>query len=314
MALAKKTAYLLLIFILLWSTACKVKLSSSTLTESTSMYSFEGLSLRYTIQGSGPPVLVVFHGEIFFRMLPQALQESLTWVLIDFLSPEASSPKELSLETISSALYETQKALGLEKSLCLGHSLPGILALDYALRYPQKCSGLILIAVPPSVTQQYYEARQSYWSQNATPERKMLLDQSLTQLLTDLQEEPLSSFDKYRIYAPIYWFEPSFIPEELFINLPADEFLDEQLVDQALSGYDPGEKLEDLSIPVFLALGRYDFSVPIPLWETSASMIQDIEMVIFEQSGHFPMLEEAEAFVNSLNRWLKANFKLASHQ
>ncbi len=311
---AKRKILYLFMLMLLSMSACKAKLSPSTLLEGTGVLSYEGFDIQYTIKGSGPPILVVFHGELFLKTLSPSLFGSYTWVMLDFRSQTNPTPDALTMEALISALRETQDALGLEKSLILGHSLPGVLALEYALRYPKRCTGLMLIAVPPSITNEYFDARQAFWSQSASPERKMLLEQATAQLLTNPQQDLIGLFDKYIFYAPIYWFEPTFAPIGLFSEMQTDKALEQWLIEQVFSDYSSNGGLKKLSMPVYLALGRYDFNLPFSFWEEPASEVKNIQVVIFEQSGHFPMIEEPEAFENSLNHWMETNFELLENQ
>jgi len=311
---AKRKIFSLFMLVLLSMSACKAKLSPSTLHEGTGVLSFEGFDIQYTIKGSGPPVLVVFHGELFLKALSTSLLASYNWVMLDFRSQADATPDAITMEALTSAIHETQETLGLEKSLILGHSLPGVLALEYALRYPKQCAGLVLIAVPPSITKDYFDARQSFWSQSASPERKMLFEQATAQLLTNPPQDVTGLFDKYVLFAPIYWFEPAFAPTTLFSEMHTDKTLEQQLIDQVFSNYSPADGLKNLSMPVFLALGRYDFNLPYSFWEEPASQVKNIQVVIFEQSGHFPMIEEPEAFENSLNQWIEAHFELPDSQ
>jgi len=45
-----------------------------------------------------------------------------------------------------------------------------------------------------------------------------------------------------------------------------------------------------------VTVGRYDWITPVAASETIADLIPNSELVIFEQSGHAPQLEEPEKF------------------
>ena len=47
-----------------------------------------------------------------------------------------------------------------------------------------------------------------------------------------------------------------------------------------------------LCVPLFIALGRYDYTVPYVLWEGIAKALPSATLQIFEQSGHQPFFEE----------------------
>jgi proline iminopeptidase len=60
---------------------------------------------------------------------------------------------------------------------------------------------------------------------------------------------------------------------------------------------------EQMLPPVFLMLGLYDSSVPVYTWTVDLKAIlekEKIEYIIFEKSGHYPMMEEPTLFVEKL--------------
>lgn len=65
---------------------------------------------------------------------------------------------------------------------------------------------------------------------------------------------------------------------------------------------DPGS----LRVPIFLALGRHDHTVPYVLWESVAATLPRATVQIFERSGHQPFFEEPELFTAALERWMRA--------
>ena len=71
-----------------------------------------------------------------------------------------------------------------------------------------------------------------------------------------------------------------------------------------LEDYDLRPRLSELTTPLFLAQGRYDYATPYHLWEDVREGIPDLSYHLFERSGHFPMFEEQEAFDDLLIGWL----------
>ena len=68
---------------------------------------------------------------------------------------------------------------------------------------------------------------------------------------------------------------------------------------------DVTDGLEQLDLPVFLALGRYDFIVAPPSsWDPIKSKFRDLTIRIFEKSGHTPQFEEPELFDEELLDWI----------
>jgi len=52
--------------------------------------------------------------------------------------------------------------------------------------------------------------------------------------------------------------------------------------------------------------GRHDFFCPPSQAARLHRGIRGSEMVVFERSGHYPFIEEADAFRSAVRRWLAA--------
>lgn len=65
------------------------------------------------------------------------------------------------------------------------------------------------------------------------------------------------------------------------------------------------QMLADVQVPVFIGLGRFDYVVaPVSLWDAVDDSYPHVKKVVFEKSGHNPMLEEPQAFEQSLADWI----------
>lgn len=69
------------------------------------------------------------------------------------------------------------------------------------------------------------------------------------------------------------------------------------------------DNLSDIHVPSLILWGKYDFVVPARLGYTAASQINhpDVELVIFEQSGHSPMDNEPELYVQKVVDFVNRN-------
>ncbi|MEL6675123.1 MAG: alpha/beta hydrolase [Bacteroidota bacterium] len=68
------------------------------------------------------------------------------------------------------------------------------------------------------------------------------------------------------------------------------------------------DRLSEVTIPTLLLWGKYDFVVPPRLGQTALNEIgtADKSLVIFEESGHSPMSNEPEAFVQAIIDFVEA--------
>jgi proline iminopeptidase len=59
-----------------------------------------------------------------------------------------------------------------------------------------------------------------------------------------------------------------------------------------------------LRTPIFIAHGRYDYTVPYFLWESVAARLASATLRVFEHSGHQPFFEEPDQFAEALTDWM----------
>ncbi len=71
-----------------------------------------------------------------------------------------------------------------------------------------------------------------------------------------------------------------------------------------LKDYDRTSQLGELELPVLLTAGRYDEATP-ETTEWYQTLIPGSELVIFEESAHTTMLDEAESYVEVVRGFLR---------
>lgn len=65
-------------------------------------------------------------------------------------------------------------------------------------------------------------------------------------------------------------------------------------------GWDVTVGAESLRVPLLLAHGRYDYTVPYTLLNGIPSKLPNATFHLFERSGHQPLFEEPERFAGAL--------------
>lgn len=82
-----------------------------------------------------------------------------------------------------------------------------------------------------------------------------------------------------------------------------------RLADDAAEGelesYNMIPRLGEIETPALVVCGRYDFVCPPSKSEIMHDGLPNSELVIFEESGHFPFVEEAELFFETVRGWFK---------
>ncbi|HET6963940.1 MAG TPA: alpha/beta hydrolase [Acidimicrobiales bacterium] len=117
----------------------------------------DGISIDYSVRGSGPPLLACHGGPANISdTLAEALrplEDDRTLVYHDYRGSgrSASAPAATyTFERLADDLEELRCHLGYGPAPVLAHSMGGFVALHYALRHPESCSGLVLVGTTPT--------------------------------------------------------------------------------------------------------------------------------------------------------------------
>jgi proline iminopeptidase len=73
---------------------------------------------------------------------------------------------------------------------------------------------------------------------------------------------------------------------------------------EILAQWSSVDRLDQVTVPVFLGVGRHDAFTAFPQSYRIAGRLPEAEVVVYEDSGHFPWLEEPGHVFASINAWL----------
>ena len=266
--------------------------------------------LAYSVEGDGAPALVIGSAVYYPRVFSQALRQSLKLIFADHRGfahlSEGASPSEYTLDAVLADIDLVRKHLGLETVIVIGHSGHGYMALEYAKRYPQHVSHVVMIATGPSHSAAHNAATERYWQESVCPERKAKLESDLAGLPAAIEAAPDKRFVTFCVrMGARSWYDHSFdaapLWEGVHVNMPVFD----HLWGEAFRDIDIAQGLDRLDAPVFLALGRYDYLVaPYATWEPYRGAFKDLTVRVFEKSGHTPQFEESDLFDSELMNWL----------
>ncbi len=74
-----------------------------------------------------------------------------------------------------------------------------------------------------------------------------------------------------------------------------------------LSDWDRWDSLASIKVPTLIVVGRHDFIPHLPRAERAAKLIPKATLAVMENSGHYPWLEEPDAFAFVVQQWLSSN-------
>ena len=106
--------------------------------------SVKGAELFYSTRGSGPSCLVLsaIGTEPYKRLTPPQLSDRLRLVYVDVRGSGRSTgdPTDLTFEVLAADLEAIRVDLGVDRIAVLGHSILGVLAIEYGRRRPASVS------------------------------------------------------------------------------------------------------------------------------------------------------------------------------
>jgi pimeloyl-ACP methyl ester carboxylesterase len=248
--------------------------------------------------GDGPPLLFI-HGlggiwQNWLLNLP-VFMDSHRCVAVDLPGFGLSDKlDDCSIPRFARTVDAVCDHLGIEEPVVIGNSMGGFVGADLAVSFPTRVSKLVLVAAAGLSTE--YLAREPLL---AGARAFMVLTTR-----TGLRGAPVLKRKRLRRIAlgPIVRYPErlSFaLASEIVQGANAPGFLDSF---EALMSYSFRDKLERIEVPTLIVWGRNDMLVPVTDAELYEHLIGDnAHSVIFEDTGHLPMLERPSRF-NSLLR------------
>lgn len=280
--------------------------------ESSGVIEVDGIKLPYFIEGKGIPCVIAGDARLTAGALSKELRKHFRFIVTDFRmnvpSDKSVEIDKITMDTFLDDVEQVRRSLNFDKVCVLGHSISGILALEYARKYPQHTSAVIMHGTPPYWNARAIKMGNEYWESHASEERKMILErkwEKVTEDTLDSLSAGQADILRYITNGPKYWYEPTYDCSWLLEGIYWNAEVWNQLLDVIMAEYDIA-KGEQITTPVFLALGRYDYVCPYYLWDDVKDKLPNLSYNLFEKSGHYPMLEEQALFDKKLIAWIKS--------
>jgi len=274
-------------------------------------------NLRYRIEGTGTPTIVIGFPTYYARVFSQNLRSHLRLVFLDHRgtaqSPGRIDTTEFALGKLIDDIELARRTLMLGRIAVIGHSGHAFMALEYAKKYPANVSHVIMIGISPDLGAVNAATTEQNWQQLATSERKAIMEENLRRLPDEeLAQVPPGQGQRFiRSYVrngPRTWYDPQFDASQLFEGVEINMDMFDYVWGEVFRDIDITQGLDTFDRPVLLALGRYDFLVvPPSTWDPIRPEFRDLTVRVFEQSGHTPQYEEPALFDAELLRWMKVH-------
>jgi pimeloyl-ACP methyl ester carboxylesterase len=251
--------------------------------------------------GDGPPLLFL-HGlggiwQNWLLNIP-AFMDTHRCVAVDLPGFGLSEkPDECSIPGFARTVDAVCDQLGIEEPVVIGNSMGGFVGAELAVSFPTRVSKLVLVAAAGLSTE--YLSREPLL---AGARVFMVLSAR-----TGLRGSPVLKRKRLRRIAlgPIVRYPErlSFpLASELVQGANAPGFME---AFEALMSYSFRDKLPRIEVPALVVWGRNDMLVPVADAEMYEHLIGDnARSVIFDDTGHLPMLERPTRFNDLLRAFV----------
>jgi proline-specific peptidase len=255
------------------------------------------VSLFVKVMGKGYP-LVLMHGgpgaDLYTLMSLKPCADQFTLVFYDHRCNGRSEGAEVTTMTMENLIADAdalRQALGFEKWAVLGHSFGGNVALEYALRYPQSLSHLILVNTGGDFR----------WARENAP--KVLAERGFSPEIVELARRHFSGqFEPDEMFSNLMKLGKAYNPHTSLSQIPhmlitglQTKLRPEALIfgeTQILKDWTVMDRLGEIRVPTLVMAGREDFVYPPEHQEELAAGIPNARLVLIDQAGHNPQDEQ----------------------
>jgi proline iminopeptidase len=263
-----------------------------------------GVRLHYSVRGAGPALLAYSGGPGVDARFWDDFAHIDDFTTVVALHPRGSGLSDVpadgayALADYAADLEVLRRHLGLARPIVMGWSHGGMVAQQFAFTYPDSLSKLILYdtsacfgefladigaAVADFKDQPWYDesfaALQKEWA------GEYATDEDMRRLLA---LELKFYFKRYDERAAAFLSRTSHLPVRI---APLKAFNEHEAPTMDLR-----PRLKDVRVPALIIVGRHDFICTLPMAREMARHLPGARLEVFDESGHFAMVEEPEKF------------------
>jgi proline iminopeptidase len=270
------------------------------------------VSLYVKVMGHGDPLLLMHGGPGLDHtsLLPlQALADQFTLIFYDHRCngrSEGAAVETMTWENLTADAEALREKLGFKQWAVLGHSFGGNVALEYALRYPQSLSHLILMDT----------GADACWSRENAP--RILAKRGYSDAAVQAARRFFSGQVTSREWAPtIMKFMSAYSYRGFLVDMahlalspgPSPKMRAEPAIfgfGHLLAGWTVMHRLGEIRQPTLVLAGRYDFLFPPEHQAILADRLPNAQLELVERAGHNPQMERTGEVVQIIRRFLLA--------
>ncbi len=260
-----------------------------------------GNRLNVEVLGDAPgkPTMIVHHGAPGLGSMAEprasfaSFADDYRVVVFDARGSGQSEGNEpLTHEQWASDVDGLRAWAGVERIVMVGGSYGGFIAMEYAIRYPERVSALVLRDTAAD------SSNQDLALANALASARVKVDRAkLDRIITGNVRDDADLRDCWAEILPLYDHELDWDRvRERVATTPYRYRTHNFAFAVNQPAYDIKDRLPGITAPTLVTVGRHDWVTPVSCSQTIAGLIPGARLVVFERSGHSPQIEEAEAF------------------
>jgi len=227
-------------------------------------------------------------------------------------SADRVQPEDVTLASEIADIEKVRQYFHLDSVVLLGHSWGTVLALEYALRYPERVSRMILMNPAPASTADYKQLRTEWLEKR--PE-DMVRRKTISASAAYKEGDPDAVTAYYRIHfkaALARREDYEMIIARLRASFTKEGILKSRAIEARLMNdtwsspdYDLLPKLKSLRIPTLVISGDHEF-IPAATAEHITQAVPNAHMVTLKDCGHFSYLECPAAVREQIDAFFRA--------
>jgi proline iminopeptidase len=271
-------------------------------------------SFEYVSQGKGPATLLVHPGGpgLTYHYLRGLLRLANSHLRVILFNPRGvghswapRKPSEYTLPRMAEDVEAIRKALKIKELHLLGFSAGGFVALEYAHRYPDRLTSLLMCDTAGSA-EEVLQSNRMVLASASPKQRARLRELTRAKAFDSAEYKSLAE----AVFQP---FQTRFLTgvhpdwKATKVSLPVYRAMmcrsgDEFAVDGTIAKWDGRKYYSKIDLPTLVLVGRYDFFL-----NASVEMDQRIEpahLRVLSRSSHMAILEQPKEYLGAIREFL----------
>jgi proline iminopeptidase len=274
--------------------------------------SIRDVSLFVEIIGRGYPVLLMHGGPGADHWSLASFRRCADQFTLVFYDQRCNGRSDgapvtsMTWENLTADADALRQRLGFERWAVIGHSFGGHVALEYALRYPDSLSHLVLLDTGGDSRWSRRNAADLLAKRGYRPEKV-----ELVRRFFNGEIEPKEMFGALMRFGDAYYSHPSVwhVVREMMQGEWRSKVRGEPLVfagRQLLKGWTVMDRLGEITIPTLVMAGRDDFLFPPESQAELAAGIPNARLRIIEGAGHNAHSEQTAEVMEAVRDFISA--------